>query len=84
MGAQFARRGDEEGVIESVSSDSGIDSCGLLTILDNVLTVGKLAESEEGWRHHSNPGNLLKGAGGVCEKFLDGKLRKDTSAARSV
>ena len=56
--------------------------CGSFTILDNVLTVGESARGEErADRPHHDPGGLLEGAGGGCEKSLGGVHRRDVSAA---
>jgi hypothetical protein len=85
MGAQFARRRDEEGASENLRGDR----CGFLTILDNVLTAGELGKGEEGTGQlQPHPGDLLEGAGGRGKKFHSAEiskvLRSNTNAARSV
>jgi hypothetical protein len=50
-----------------------------------LLTVGESTENEEGpGRPHTNPGDLLEGAGGVCEKFHGSKLWRGAPAAIKV
>ncbi len=48
---------------------------GSFTILNNILTVSRLAGGEE-WagQPQAQPGGLLEGAGGVCVKLHSGEL----------
>ncbi len=53
----------------------GYDHCAFMTILDNVLTIGELASSEErAGQSHTHPGGFQEGAGagaknsGGCKK----------------
>jgi hypothetical protein len=63
-----ALQGDEEVVIENMRGSHGNDCRVFLTILDNVLTVGESAVSEEqAFWPHSYPGGLLEEAAG-CAK----------------
>jgi hypothetical protein len=59
VGDKKALRGGEEGAIENVWGGHGHDPRGLLTILDNVLTVSESAGAEE-WddKPHPHPGDL--------------------------
>jgi hypothetical protein len=76
VGDQTALRRDEEGAIENMPGDHDNDRRGILTISDNVVTMGESAEGEDGagWPH-PHPGDLLEGAqerygkshnGGLC------------------
>jgi hypothetical protein len=44
---QTALRGDEVGVFQNVPGDHSDDCSAVLTILDNILTVGGLARGED-------------------------------------
>jgi hypothetical protein len=47
-----------------VQSSHGYDHRGFMTILDNILTIGELATSEErAGQSHTHPGGLQEGAG---------------------
>jgi hypothetical protein len=51
-----------------------------LTLLDNILTVGVSAGSEERYgRPHSQPGGRLERAGGGYEKWHNGRLHRGTA-----
>ncbi len=66
--SQISHVGDRialQGAMESVRGGHGDDCAGFLTILDNILSAGKLARGAEqaGWLAHSHPGCPLQGTG---------------------
>jgi hypothetical protein len=69
MVAPTEGHGNEDGAslaMRGVRSD--FHRC-FFAILDNVLTVGELAQGkEQAFRAHPHPGGLLEGSGGGCEK----------------
>ncbi len=82
MGAECR---DEEGAIEDMRGVSGKIFCHCLTILENIVTVGELAEVEEnvGWPH-LHPGDLQEGVGRGCEKSHCGGLGQSLSVSVQV
>jgi hypothetical protein len=60
VGDQNALQGEEEGAIENMQASHGHDRHGILTIFDNILTVGE----QRADRSHPHPEGLLGGAGG--------------------
>ncbi len=80
-GWQTAGKGNEEGGSQDVRGVHSDNHCCFLTILDNVLTVGKYSGGEA-WvgRPHPHPGDLLEEARGGCEKSHVGRLCWGASA----
>ncbi len=69
MMAPTEGQGDEDGASLDARNVRSDFRRGLFTILDNVLTVGELAEGEErAVLSHPHSVGLREGSGGGCEK----------------
>jgi hypothetical protein len=64
--------GDEEEVSQNVQGVCNDEHRCSMTILDDGLTFGELAEEEQAGWPHPHPGGLLEGVGGGCKKAHGG------------